>query len=545
MNWSFVRLAASISTVAILVACGSDDPTTKASEDGSIVTAPPNSGGTDTGGGGTDTGGGGGTTTKYSVGGSAAGLTGTVVLQNSGGDDLTVDADGAFTFATKVPDGGTYAVSVKSDSIQACTVADGDGKVAGTNVTGVALNCSLRPISRVSVKTGGAQAGDWSLNPSISRDGRYVAFESKASLVAEDTNNVTDIYVHDRETGTTTRVSLASDGQEANGASEGPSISADGRYVAFFSGADNLVADDTNFVRDVFVRDLVAGTTTRVSLKTGGLQATDHSEGPSISADGRYVAFESSAGDLVDGDTNAMSDVFVHDREASTTTRVSIASVTGDQANGPSTGASISADGRYVAFSSGATNLGASNGTSNVFVRDREDGTTTLVSVAANGDSYAPSISADGRYVAFASEATDLVAGDVNGRRDVFVRDLAGATTTLASVSSTNTQGTFDSPAANSKPPSISADGRYVVFASDALLVGTDTNNHRDVFVRDVVANETRRISISQGGAEGNNQSNNAVISADGRYVAFDSSASNLVTGDTNTLPDVFVAPAR
>lgn len=487
MNWSFVRLAASISTAAVLVACGSDDPTTKASEDGSIVTAPPNSGGTDTGGGGTDTGGGGGTTTKYSVGGSAAGLTGTVVLQNSGGDDLTVDADGAFTFATKVPDGGTYAVSVKSDSIQACTVANGDGKVAGTNVTGVALNCSLRPISRVSVKTGGAQAGDWSLNPSISRDGRYVAFESKASLVAEDTNNVTDIYVHDRETGTTTRVSLASDGQEANGASEGPSIS----------------------------------------------------------ADGRYVAFESSAGDLVDGDTNAMSDVFVHDREASTTTRVSIASVTGDQANGPSTGASISANGRYVAFSSGATNLGASNGTSNVFVRDREDGTTTLVSVAANGDSYAPSISADGRYVAFASEATDLVAGDVNGRRDVFVRDLAGATTTLASVSSTNTQGTFDSPAANSKPPSISADGRYVVFASDALLVGTDTNNHRDVFVRDVVANETRRISISQGGAEGNNQSNNAVISADGRYVAFDSSASNLVTGDTNTLPDVFVAPAR
>jgi Tol biopolymer transport system component len=293
--------------------------------------------------------------------------------------------------------------------------------------------------TRVSVATGGGQANSGSFDPSISADGRYVAFVSAATnLVSGDTNNFQDIFVHDRQTGQTTRVSVASDGTQANGHSYAPSISADGRYVAFASLASNLVSGDTNGAWDVFVHDRQTGETTRVSVASDGTQAIGFFFGssPSISADGRYVAFDSWATNLVSGDTNDKPDVFVHDRQTGQTTRVSVSS-DGTQANGgpgwSGNPSSISADGRYVAFHSYADNLvsGDTNSATDIFVHDRQTGVTTRVSIAsdgtqANGFSASPSISADGRYVAFMSGATNLVSGDTNNDWDVFVHGREG-----------------------------------------------------------------------------------------------------------------------
>src|SRR5438552_4844963 len=241
---------------------------------------------------------------------------------------------------------------------------------------------------------------------------------------------------------TTERVSGASGGTEANGASLRSAISAAGRFVAFDSAATDLVAADTNGVSDVFVHDRQTGATERVSVACGGAQG-DGSSGligfafpPALSADGRFIAFISSATSLVAGDTNGATDVFVHDRQTGTTERVSVASG-GTQSNGASLGSALSADGRLVAFQSDATNLvvGDTNGTTDVFVRGRQTGTTARVSVASDGTqandvSGYPALSADGRFVAFHSKATNLVAGDANGANDVFVHDLPASTTT-------------------------------------------------------------------------------------------------------------------
>jgi len=229
---------------------------------------------------------------------------------------------------------------------------------------------SWHVVQRVSVASGGTQGNGDSGCPSISADGRYVAFQSYASnLVPGDTNEVGDVFVHDRLTGQTTRVSVASDGTEGNDYSRRPSISADGRYVAFASLASNLVPGDTNGTWDVFVHDRLTGQTTRVSVASGGAQGNSGSWCPSISADGRYVAFQSYASNLVPGDTNGVLDVFVHDRLTGQTTRVSVAS-DGTQGDSYSFGSSISADGRYVAFSSLASNLvpGDTNDKPDIFV---------------------------------------------------------------------------------------------------------------------------------------------------------------------------------
>jgi Tol biopolymer transport system component len=211
---------------------------------------------------------------------------------------------------------------------------------------------------RISVSSSGVQAnGDSLETPSISADGRYVAFESAASnLVAGDTNGSRDIFVRDRTSNTTTLVSVGLSGAQSDGVSTTPSISADGRFVAFTSNATNLVAGDTNSAYDIFVRDTTANTTTRVSVSTSGAEANNSSYRPSISADGRYVAFDSLASNLISGDTNSTYDIFVRDTTANTTTRISVgpADVEG---NGISLNASISADGRHVVLTSNATNL--------------------------------------------------------------------------------------------------------------------------------------------------------------------------------------------
>jgi Tol biopolymer transport system component len=398
--------------------------------------------------------------------------------------------------------------------------------------------------TRVSVSSRERQGNDISVQSSISADGRYVAFISYASnLVAGDTNGTWDVFVRDTAKGKTIRVSVSSAGAEANDESFLPSISADGRYVAFHSFASNLVAGDTNALPDVFVRDILKGRTTRVSVSSRERQGNGASYDPSISADGRYVAFHSEASNLVPGDTNGRGDIFVRDILEGRTILVSVSS--GElEGNGVSSAPSISADGRYVAFQSEASNLvaGDTNALPDVFVRDILKGRTTRVSVSSgelegNGASSAPSVSADGRYVAFHSEASNLVPGDTNGWGDIFVRDTAKGRTIRVSLSSAGGQANSDSFL-----PSISADGRYVAFGSYAsTLVAGDTNGWGDIFVRDTAKGRTIRVSLSSEGGQGNLGSDWASISADGRYVAFSSEASNLVAGDTNGWGDIFV----
>ena len=274
---------------------------------------------------------------------------------------------------------------------------------------------------RVSVASDGTEGDRHSGEPSMSADGRFVAFVSDASnLVSDDTNGVPDIFVHDRLTGVTERVNVASDGTQGNDQSGGASISADGRFVAFSSGASNLVAGDTNLCfepqrscPDVFVHDRLTSMTERVSVASDGTQGNRDSGDPSISADGRFVAFDSGATNLVSGDTNPGGDVFVHDRLTGVTERVSVAS-DGTESTTGSGGTSISADGRFVAFSNGdspRSNLPPGDGHfQNVFVHDRLTGATQAVSVGPPGGFEAgrPSISADGRYVAFLYDCEDV-----------------------------------------------------------------------------------------------------------------------------------------
>jgi Tol biopolymer transport system component len=268
-----------------------------------------------------------------------------------------------------------------------------------------------------------------------------VVFSSSATnLVPINTQGIVQVFVRDRQQGTTEVVSVATGGALGDLPSHSATISDNGRYVAFVSEANNLVLGDTNNCADVFVRDRQGGTTERVSVDSNGVEA-NYNSGTDIdacvSADGRFVAFASGATNLVPGDTNGRSDIFVHDRQLGSTKRVSVDS-SGTQANDDSYGPWISASGRYVVFESPAANLvtGDTNGTFDVFVRDRRINTTERISlgpggVQGNGSSAGLQLhaSADGRYVMFTSVATNLVPGDTNGAWDVFVRDRFGGTT--------------------------------------------------------------------------------------------------------------------
>lgn len=410
---------------------------------------------------------------------------------------------------------------------------------------------------RVSVSSSGRQGNSGSFGPSFSANGRYVAFSSAASnLVPGDTNAISDVFVRDLVSRSTRRASLTNTGGQANDFSINPTISGDGRYVAFTSGATNLVPGDTNGVRDVFVRDLLSGRTSRASLNSTGGQANGGqfnggSDSPSISADGRHVAFDSDATNLVraGADSNGVRDVFVRDLVTRTTRRVSLSNA-GVQGNEYSYEPSISADGRYVAFTSAASNLapGDSNRyTDDVFIRDTVSGRTRRVSVSSSGGelsdySRGPSISADGQFVAYYTPADNVVPGDTNATGDVFVRDLVSGGTRRVSLTSTGGQGNR-----YSEKPSISANGRYVAFLSFASnLVSGDTNDNHDVFVRNLVTGSTCRVNVSNTGGQGNGDGFETVheppsISGNGRFVAFASYSSNLVPGDTNDSRDIFV----
>jgi hypothetical protein len=421
-------------------------------------------------------------------------------------------------------------------------------------VLGGILGASLVPVAlgggggattlRVSVDSAGTQANGDCDSSSISGNGRIVVFRSFASnLVPGDTNGTADVFVHDVKTGATTCVSVDSAGAEANSFSIGPSISTNGRFVAFRSLATNLVPGDTNGALDVFVHDVKTGATSRVSVDSAGGQANGDSLNPSISGNGRFVAFASIATNLVPADTNGVLDVFVHDVKTGTTTRVSVDSA-GAQADSSSFEPSISGNGRFVAFRSEAANLvpGDTNDALDVFVHDVKAGTTTRVSVEstgrqANGDSADPSISGNGRFVAFESLATNLVPGDTNGGIDVFVHDVRTGSTTRVSVDSGGEEA--DSDNAN---PSVSGNGRFVAFDSFATnLVPGDTNDADDAFVHDVKVGATARVSVDSAGAQANAGSLTPSISGNGRFVAFLSLAGNLVPGDTNGTADIYL----
>ena len=430
-----------------------------------------------------------------------------------------------------------------------CVMATSSGAAAGDT-------------TRVSVASSGNQANGGSAVPSFSDDGRYVTFTSQATnLVPGDTNLKQDIFVRDRdadndgvmdepEATKTERVNVDSSGNEANGFSAVGSISANGRFVAFTSWATNLVPGDTNVdtlgnpASDIFVHDRQTGTTERVSVDSSETEANDFSHFSSISADGRYVAFQSRADNLAAGDPWRDHDIYVRDRQAGTTELVSVGS-----GNWNEYGSSISADGRYVAFFSGSTKLvaGDTNGRPDVFVRDLVNKTTERIRAECATFSCSfqstASISADGRYVAFESDASDLVAGDsdTNGRPDVFVHDRQAGTTQRVSVAGCASEANGDS-----LDPRVSSNGRYVAFESSATnLVNGDTNGFTDVFVRDLVDKTTQRVSLSGSGSQANggvpDGTLSASINASGVYVAFSSDATNLVGGDTNGFRDVFV----
>lgn len=440
------------------------------------------------------------------------------------------------------------------------------------------------PGSMVSISKEGQPGDLYSDQPSISADGRYVVFYSQANNLAEEDKLIddTDVFVRDRLTKTTSLASVSASGQPGNSTSFAGlrAMSEDGRYVAFLSYASNLVPGDTNKLEDIFVRDLVTPTTFRVSVSSAGQQGT-HAElvdclkcfvqpapAASISADGRFVAFHSWHENLVENDRNlcpeyeaqlnvkvtasGCPDIFVRDVVAKTTTRVSVSSW-GLEGNGASYMPIISADGRYVSFYSYATNLvpNDTNGFGDIFVHDRLARRTTRVSVSSSGEQQnkdtkvwrRTSLSADGRYVAFASDASNLAPNDTNEGHDIFVHDQLLGVTNRVNVSSKGEQATLGS---DSRQPSFSPDGRYIAFESDAdNLVANDTNGVKDIFLHDLYTRTTIRLSETEAGGQGNGGSFSPSLSADGRFVTFSSEASNFVPWDKNQERDIFVFPVR
>ncbi|MCY2960820.1 MAG: hypothetical protein NTY35_11690 [Planctomycetota bacterium] len=398
---------------------------------------------------------------------------------------------------------------------------------------------------RVSVATGGAPADSYSSSPAISADGRFVAFVSRATnLDPADTSSEADVWLRDLATGTTELVSVALGGASGDRGSYQPALSSDGRYVAFTSFATDLVAGDRNRRNDVYRRDRRLGRTERVSLDAAGLEVREHCEAPAISADGRHVSFQSLASNLVAGDTNGELDVYLKDLATGAIERVSVGTG-GIEGHGPSGPRSaLSADGRFVAFTSAAPDLvaGDTNGDEDVFLRDRWLGKTVRVSVATDGaqadfNSALASMSADGRFVAFVTSSAQLVPGDANAAEDVFLRDVVAATTERVSLGAGGIEGDGDSPTA-----SISADGRYVAFASWSTTFGTaGLPGRAQVYLRDRRVATTAIISMSSAGVAGNDDSAFPAMSADGRRIVFVSFATNLVPLDQNGFEDAFV----
>jgi Tol biopolymer transport system component len=368
--------------------------------------------------------------------------------------------------------------------------------------------------------------------PAISGNGRYVAYAARADTNASGAPWA--IFVKDHVTGNVEVASVATNGDLAEGWSGEPAISSDGRYVVFTSDADNLVANDTNDAGDVFVRDRVARTTRRVSLSATSAQVSGESFDASISDDGRYVAFTSDARNVVPSDGNGWEDVFVRDLVGNTTVRVDV----GLFGEFPENGADepeISGNGRYVVFTTDwPLAIGDDNEGIDVYRRDLLNNTTERVNTTGYGG-FGGSISNDGRFVSFSSWDT-LLTADTNGGGDVYRRDFNSTDLALVSIGASGT-----SPLGQHLRSSISASGRYVSFTSTGNITGSDTNgNIADVYVRDLNIGRSYVVSTELFLGQPSVASDNSRISGDGRYIAFGTLA-KLTGGDTNVARDVVV----
>jgi len=387
-------------------------------------------------------------------------------------------------------------------------------------------------------KSPGGQPGDYASTwPCMSSDGRFIAFQSIArNLVAGDTNGVEDVFVSDIASGTVTVASVGQSGARSNARSVHASISRNGRYVTFSTEASNLVPGDLNGLNDVYVRDLLGGTTRRASVSIEVTPTLDSSYNGSTSDDGRFVVFDSQADNLIEDDDNNVGDVFVRDMVTETNELVSVPAG-GGQGDGWSHAPSMSADGRYIAFVSYSTNLVNDAGGAGIFLRDRVLGTTTRVDVSPsgapdNGYAYGARISADGSTVAYYSTGDNVIARDANSNYDIFVRDLVAKTTTCASLSLSGATGN-----SQSADPDISADGRYVTFSSHSSdLVLGDTNNRSDVFIRDRLVGTIKRLSVHSDGSQAFGITQDRVpVDSSGQRVAFTALGSTYGVSQANT----------
>jgi Tol biopolymer transport system component len=407
----------------------------------------------------------------------------------------------------------------------------------------------------ISMNPDGFVGNNYSEDPSISGDGRYVVFASAADdLVANDTNGLVDIFLHDRPFQTTLRVSVATGGTEATGGdSLNPVISPDGRYIVFESKATNLVANDTNDVSDIFMHDRQTGATTRISVASGGGQATGgDSVTPSVSNNADRIVYASGATNLITNDANPYQDIFLYVRSSNTTTRISVPSAPSTAVpNGRSLDPFITPNGNFAVFGSVANNLVSGDindfcgvfSCADIFVRDLTNNTTTLVSRNTAGElgdnaSNAPVISNDGRYVVFESQADNLDAQlpDGNFVADVFMRDRTASTTIRVSKGQGGSEGTFASTEAN-----ISSDGNWIFFTTGSEFVPSDTNFTPDIYRYQRSNGQLNVVSLPEGGGESDGASREGVPSNDGQRIAFWSEGTNLVPDDTNAQRDVFV----
>ena len=398
----------------------------------------------------------------------------------------------------------------------------------------------------VSLSVWGTLSNGVSGHPALGASGRFITFSSTSSdLFTGDTNGAEDCFFRDAATWAVEVLSVSTAGVLGNAKSLKPVPSVDGAVVTFQSAASNLVDGDTNGHLDVFVRDRVNWTTRRVSVATGGGQANGDSTYPQVSPDGRYIVYASVASNLAPSDPHALSDIFRHDLLTGVTEHVSIG-INGAPANGQSLYPAISGDGRYIAFQSAADNLvaGDNEGASDIFVRDMLTGVTERVSVASDGspgerNSGYPDLSDDGRFVIFISMARNLSVGDTNSFADLYVRDRATGTTTRL------THGIAQAPInGHTISPEISGNGQVVVFGSTASnLVPGDTNGVADVFTVQLATGAIKRVSVSNDGLQqGRERSFQQHISQDGLVVVFSSASGNFDLGDSNGTQDVFYA---
>jgi Tol biopolymer transport system component len=402
----------------------------------------------------------------------------------------------------------------------------------------------------------GSAAGESELTH-LTADGRFLVFTSGApDVVVVDTNAKRDVFLRDLKRGTVRLASVNMQGTDSgNGQSFSGVVSGDGRYVAFAGSASDLTANDTNgATTDVFRRDMLTGATVLVSANTAGTgSGNGQSFAPLMTPDGRFILFSSFATDLTTvTDGNNDSDLFVRDMQTGTTRMVSRNSTGTAAGSGgtPPFESAISDDGRYVAFTSYASNLVSNdtNGTNpDVFQRDMQNDSTVLVSRNASGtgsgsgNSIAPSMTPDGRYVAFDSNATDLTVIATSGFK-VFRRDMQTGATALVSTNSAGNAGV--SGDAFKDPGCMTDDGRYVLFRTTApdAVATTDGNGTDDIFVRDLQGNSTALVSINAAGtATGNDASFTGAIAAGGGFVAFASRATNLEGVNANGTSDIFI----